>query len=218
MVAAASFLGMSCVCTLLSPPFPLCHPFPTLGHVCGGTRCRSLCLATYGLPLPKCTVQRTLARVSNPWAQGAMWPRKSASHCVPQPWWPSPQKLGLVPLCPSLTVTCPVLWAVSQPVTGTPIPTGPRPQTAFRGAAGKSLEVCLGSCLASGRRRFSESDSKVYWEESVFSASESRLSLRTIGSDFKVEIFTKKLLALDSFGPWDDFLSLCHCLVKRAIE
>jgi hypothetical protein len=39
-----------------------------------------------------------------------------------------------------------------------------------------------------------------------------------MGSDFKVKILTKKLLALDSFGPWGDFLSLGHCLVKRRIE
>jgi hypothetical protein len=38
-----------------------------------------------------------------------------------------------------------------------------------------------------------------------------------MGSDFKVEIFTKKLLVLDSFGPWSDFLGL-GCLVKRDIE
>jgi hypothetical protein len=32
-----------------------------------------------------------------------------------------------------------------------------------------------------------------------------------------IEIFTKKLLSLDSFGPWCDFLSLGHCLVKKEI-
>jgi hypothetical protein len=40
----------------------------------------------------------------------------------------------------------------------------------------------------------------------------------TMGSGFKVGIFTKKLLALDAFGPWSEFLSLGHCLVKRDTE
>jgi hypothetical protein len=33
-------------------------------------------------------------------------------------------------------------------------------------------------------------------------------------SDFKVKIFTKKLLALNPFDPWGGFLSLGHCLVS----
>jgi hypothetical protein len=42
--------------------------------------------------------------------------------------------------------------------------------------------------------------------------------VKATGSGFKVKIFTKKLLALDPFGPWDDFLSLDHCPVKTDIE
>jgi hypothetical protein len=39
--------------------------------------------------------------------------------------------------------------------------------------------------------------------------------VRTMGSDFKAG---KNLLAMSSFGPWGDFLSLGHCLVKKDIE
>jgi hypothetical protein len=42
--------------------------------------------------------------------------------------------------------------------------------------------------------------------------------VRTMDSGFKVKIFTEKLLALDPFGPWSNFLSLGHCLVKRDVE
>jgi hypothetical protein len=43
--------------------------------------------------------------------------------------------------------------------------------------------------------------------------------VRIMGSeDFKVKMFTKKLLALEFFWPWGGFLSFGHCLVKRAIE
>jgi hypothetical protein len=45
---------------------------------------------------------------------------------------------------------------------------------------------------------------------------------RTMGSDFKVKIFTKKFLVLDFFFfffcLWGGFLSLGHCLVKTDIE
>jgi hypothetical protein len=41
--------------------------------------------------------------------------------------------------------------------------------------------------------------------------------VRTVGSDLKVKIFTKKLLVLDYFGP-AMVLSLGHCHVKRDTE
>jgi hypothetical protein len=42
--------------------------------------------------------------------------------------------------------------------------------------------------------------------------------MRTMGSGFKVKIFTKKLLALDHFGPRGDFLCLSHCLLRETVS
>jgi hypothetical protein len=41
--------------------------------------------------------------------------------------------------------------------------------------------------------------------------------VRTVGSDFKVKIFTKKF-SFEFFWPWGGFLNFGHCLVKRDIE